>query len=50
MFNDAILEKIFSDPEMQTIPVGAQSTMIRIIARILEEMGVDVNAAAFYES
>lgn len=50
MFNDVILEKIFSDPEVQQIPIGAQSTMIGVIAKILEEMGVDVNAATFYQS
>lgn len=48
MFSDEILEKIFSDPEAQTVPIGAQSTMVHVIEKVLEEMGVDVNATAFY--
>lgn len=44
MFTDEILERIFSDKEMQTIPLGCQSTAIRVIERVLEEMGVDLNA------
>lgn len=45
MFSDEILEKIFADKEMQTIPIGAQSTAVSVIERVLEEMGVDLNAA-----
>lgn len=37
MFDDKILEKIFTDPETQKIPIGYQSTMIRVIEKILEE-------------
>lgn len=44
MFSDEILERIFADKEMQKIPIGTQSTAIEVISRILEEMGVDVNA------
>lgn len=44
MFSDEILERIFADKEIQKIPVGAQSTVIEVVSRILEEMGVDVNA------
>lgn len=44
MFPDEILEKIFADKEMQTIPIGTQATAVRVIERVLEEMGVDVNA------
>lgn len=44
MFTDEILERIFADEEMQKIPIGTQSTAIEVISRVLEEMGVDVNA------
>lgn len=44
MFSDEILEKIFADKEMQTIPIGTQSTAVSVIERVLEEMGVDLNA------
>lgn len=44
MFSDEILERIFADEEMQKIPIGTQSTAIDVISRVLEEMGVDVNA------
>lgn len=37
MLNDAILEKIFSHPEMQKIPVGAQATAVHVFEEILEE-------------
>lgn len=38
MFKDEILEKIFADREMQTIPIGCQSTAVSVMERILEEM------------
>ncbi len=41
MFDEEILEKIFSDPEAQDIPIGYQSTMIHLIERTLEELGVE---------
>lgn len=37
MLSDEILERIFADKEMQTIPVGCQSTAISVIERILDE-------------
>lgn len=37
MFSDELLEKILTDEEMRKIPVGAQSTAIRAIERVLEE-------------
>ena len=40
MFSDAILEKIFADKEMQKIPFVYQSTVLHIVERVLEEMGV----------
>lgn len=38
MFSDEILEKIFADKEMQTIPLGTQATAIKVIERILEDI------------
>lgn len=38
MFKDEILERFFSDGEMQTIPLGTQSTAIGVVDRILEEI------------
>lgn len=38
MLRDDLLEKIFADKEMQTIPIGAQSTAISVVERILEEI------------
>lgn len=37
MLRDDLLERIFADKEMQTIPVGCQSTAINVIERILDE-------------
>ena len=37
MFTMEVLEKIFIDKEMQTIPIGCQSTAIHVIERVLEE-------------
>ena len=37
MFSDEILEKIFSHPETNKIPIGCQSTMIHVIEEVLEE-------------
>ena len=37
MFSDEMLEKIFSDKEMQSIPIGYQSTIIHVIEKIIEE-------------
>lgn len=45
MFSDELLEKIFADEEVQKIPIGCQHTMVKAIEKILEEMGVDVDAA-----
>lgn len=38
MFSDEILEKIFTDKELQMIPIGCQSTAINVIERVLEEI------------
>lgn len=44
MFSDEILERIFADEEMQKIPIGAQSTAVSVIERVLDEMEVENNA------
>lgn len=38
MFNDLVLEKIFSHQEMQKIPVGCQSTAVHVFEEILEDI------------
>lgn len=38
MLNDEILEKIFSDKEMQTIPIGCQSTAVKVFENVLQEI------------
>lgn len=44
MFDDEILEKIFTHPEIHKIPIVYQSEMINIIEDVLRELGVNVNA------
>lgn len=41
MFRDDLLEKIFSDKEMQKIPIGTQATAVSVIERILEQVKED---------
>ena len=38
MLKDEILEKIFSKKEMQTIPIGCQSTAVSVVDYVLEEL------------
>lgn len=38
MFNDSILERIFTHEEMQRIPVGCQSTAVHVFEEILEDI------------
>lgn len=38
MLKDEILEKIFSNPEMQTIPIGCQSTAVNVFEQTLEQL------------
>lgn len=45
MFSDETLEKFFSHKEMQTIPVGAQSTAVHVFEEILEDI-LEVNPYA----
>lgn len=38
MLKDEILEKIFSNKEMQMIPIGCQSTAVSVFEDVLEEI------------
>lgn len=38
MLNDEILEKIFSNEEMQKIPLGTQATAVSVFEQVLEEL------------
>lgn len=38
MFTDEILERIFRSKDLRTIPIGCQSTTIRVIEQVLEEI------------
>ena len=38
MLKDEILEKIFSNKEMQMIPIGCQSTAVSVFEYVLEEL------------
>ncbi len=38
MLSDEILEQIFSDKEMQKIPIGTQATAVNVMERVLEEI------------
>ena len=38
MFTDEFLEKIFSHPEMQKIPIGCLSTAVHVFQEVLEEI------------
>ena len=38
MLKDEILEKIFSNKEMQMIPIGCQSTAVSVFEDALEEL------------
>ena len=35
---DEVLERIFAHQEMQTIPLGAQSTAVKAISEVLEQI------------
>lgn len=37
MFSYELLEKIFAHPEMHTIPVGCQSTAVKVFEEVLED-------------
>lgn len=38
VFKDNFLEKIFSNKEMQKIPIGTQATAVSVFENILEEV------------
>ena len=38
MLKDEILEKIFSNKEMQMIPIGCQSTAVSVFEDVVEEL------------
>ena len=38
MLKDEILEKIFSNKEMQMIPIGCQTTAVSVFEQVLEEL------------
>lgn len=38
MLKDEILEKIFANKEMQTIPIGCQSTAVSVFEQVLDEL------------
>ena len=38
MFKDEVLEKIFAHPEMQKIPIGCQSTSVKVFEEILTDI------------
>ena len=38
MLKDEILEKIFSNKEMQMIPIGCQSTAVSVFEQVLEDI------------
>lgn len=38
MFSNEVLERIFSDKEIQTIPIGTQATAVNAVERVLEQI------------
>lgn len=38
MFSDEVLERIFSDKEIQTIPISTQATAVNAVERVLEQI------------
>lgn len=45
MFSDEVLEKIFARPEIQKFSISDQSTIVDVFEQVLEEMGVNTDAA-----
>lgn len=41
MFSEEMLERMFMDKEMHTVPIGTQSTCLRVVEKVLEEFGYD---------
>lgn len=38
MFTDGVLGRIYSNPQIRTVPAGAQTTMVDIVATELEKI------------
>ena len=49
MLKDEILEKIFSNKEMQMIPIGCQSTAVSVFEDVLEELREENHYATLSE-
>ena len=49
MFKDEILEMIFANKEMQTIPIGCPSTAVSVFEDVLEELIKDNPYASISE-
>lgn len=49
MFNDDTLEKFFAHKEMQSIPVGLQSTIVNVVEEILQNIMEENPYAALSE-
>lgn len=49
MLKDEILEKIFSNKEIQKIPIGCQSTAVSVFENVLEELRKENPYAAISE-
>ena len=49
MLKDEILEKIFSNKEMQMIPIGCQSTAVSVFEQVLEDIRKENPYAAISE-
>lgn len=47
MFSDKLLEKFFADKEIQRVPFEYQSTVIHVVERVLDEMGVVLDDAVY---
>lgn len=43
MLSDELLERIFADEDMQKIPVGCQSTVVRVVDRAINELMEEKN-------
>lgn len=49
MLKDEILERIFANKEMQTIPIGCQSTAVSVFEDVLEEIRKENSYVALSE-
>ena len=49
MLKDEILEKIFSNKEMQMIPIGCQSTAVSVFEDVIEELREENHYATLSE-